>query len=120
MTTVLYNLAKFDLVSIRLAVYCAQTGSLTAAARDSHLALAAASRRIRELESALGDTLFKRHARGLVATAAGRVFVKHDPWAQRRILIATAQNDNDAGVLSLRVFLLEPSHNAKAPGRKQQ
>ncbi|UUZ74613.1 LysR family transcriptional regulator [Polaromonas sp. P1(28)-13] len=72
-----YNLARFDLVSIRLAVACAQTGSLTAAARDSHLALAAASRRIRELEVALGDTLFERHARGLLPTAAGRVFVKH-------------------------------------------
>ena len=72
-----YNLARFDLVSIRLAVACAQTGSLTAAARDAHLALAAASRRIRELESALGDTLFERHARGLRPTPAGRVFVKH-------------------------------------------
>ena len=71
------NLARFDLVSIRLAVACAQTGSLTAAARTAHLALAAASRRIRELEAALGDTLFKRHARGLLPTAAGRVFVRH-------------------------------------------
>ena len=72
-----YNLARFDLVSIRLAVTCAQAGSLTAAARDSHLALAAASRRIKELESALGDTLFERRARGLLPTPAGRVFVKH-------------------------------------------
>jgi len=72
-----YNLARFDLVSIRLAVACAQTGSLTAAARESHLALAAASRRIRELEEALGSALFERHARGLAPTAAGRVFVKH-------------------------------------------
>lgn len=71
------NLARFDLVSIRLAVACAQTGSLTAAARNSHLALAAASRRIRELEAALGDALFERHARGLLLTAAGRVFVRH-------------------------------------------
>src|SRR5450830_1175555 len=72
-----YNLARFDLISIRLAVACAQTGSLTAAARNSHLALAAASRRIRELENALGDTLFERHTRGLLPTPAGRVFVKH-------------------------------------------
>jgi DNA-binding transcriptional LysR family regulator len=72
-----YNLARFDLVSIRLAVACAQTGSLTAAARGSHLALAAASRRLRELENALGETLFERHPRGLATTAAGRVFVKH-------------------------------------------
>jgi DNA-binding transcriptional LysR family regulator len=72
-----YNLARFDLVSIRLAVACVQTGSLTAAAHDSNLALAAASRRIRELESALGDTLFERHPRGLLPTPAGRVFAKH-------------------------------------------
>lgn len=72
-----YNLARFDLVSIRLAVACAQTGSLTAAARESHLALAAASRRIRELESALGEPLFERHAKGVSPTPAGRVFVKH-------------------------------------------
>lgn len=77
MGTTPYNLARFDLVSIRLAVACAQAGSLTAAARDSHLALAAASRRIRELEDALGGALFERHAKGLAPTAAGRVFVKH-------------------------------------------
>lgn len=71
------NLARFDLVSIRLAVSCARTGSLTAAARESHLALAAASRRIRELEEALGDALFERHARGLRVTEAGRVFMRH-------------------------------------------
>jgi molybdate transport repressor ModE-like protein len=72
-----YNLARFDLVSIRLAVACVQSGSLTAAAREAHLALAAASRRVRELEDALGEPLFERHARGVVPTAAGRVFVKH-------------------------------------------
>jgi molybdate transport repressor ModE-like protein len=71
------NLARFDFVSIRLAVACAQTGSLTAAAREAHLALAAASRRVRELEEALGEALFERHPRGLLPTAAGRVFVKH-------------------------------------------
>lgn len=77
MTLSSYNLARFDLVSIRLAVACVQTGSLTAAAHDSNLALAAASRRIRELESALGDKLFERHPRGLLPTTAGRVFAKH-------------------------------------------
>ncbi|MBC7438158.1 MAG: LysR family transcriptional regulator [Bdellovibrionales bacterium] len=71
------NLARFDLVSIRLAVACAQSGSLTAAARESNLALAAASRRIRELESALGEPLFERHAKGLRTTAAGRVLARH-------------------------------------------
>ncbi|MFB0900326.1 MAG: LysR family transcriptional regulator, partial [Polaromonas sp.] len=77
MTTHPYNLARFDMVSIQLAVACARTGSLTAAARDSHLALAAASRRIRDLEAALGGSLFERHARGLTATPAGKIFAKH-------------------------------------------
>jgi DNA-binding transcriptional LysR family regulator len=72
-----YNLARFDLVSIRLVVDCVQHGSLSAAARESHLALAAASRRIRELEDAVGEPLFDRHGRGVLPTAAGRVFARH-------------------------------------------
>lgn len=71
-----YNLARFNFVSIRLAVLCAQTGSLTTAARQCNLVLPAASRRIRELETALGVQLFERHSRGLALTAAGRVFMR--------------------------------------------
>lgn len=71
------NLARFDFVSVKLAVTCAQTGSLTAAARENNLALAAASRRIRELEAALGDALFERHPKGLTLTPAGRIFLKY-------------------------------------------
>lgn len=73
----MYNLARFDLVSIRLVVWCAQTGSLTRAAQDANLAVAAASRRLRDLEDVLGLRLFERNARGLVVTSSGRVFVKH-------------------------------------------
>lgn len=72
-----YNLARFDFVSIRLAVLCAQTGSLTAAARACSLVLPAASRRIRDLETTIGEPLFERHSRGLHPTPAGRAFVKH-------------------------------------------
>lgn len=72
-----YNLARFDLVSIRLVVDCVQHGSLSAAAQASHLALAAASRRIREVEDAVREPLFERHGRGLRPTPAGRVFARH-------------------------------------------
>jgi DNA-binding transcriptional LysR family regulator len=72
-----YNLARFDLVSIRLVVDCVQHGSLSAAARQAPLALAAASRRIKELEDAVGEPLFERHGRGVLPTAAGRVFARH-------------------------------------------
>lgn len=70
------NLSRFDFVSVRLAVLCAQTENLTTAARACHLVLPAASRRIRELESAMGSQLFERHSRGLKVTPAGRVFMR--------------------------------------------
>lgn len=70
------NLARFDFVSIRLAVACGRTGNLTAAARECHLVLPAASRRLRDLERALGAQLFDRHSRGLAPTALGRAFTK--------------------------------------------
>lgn len=88
-----YNLARFDFVSIRLAVACAQTGSLTSAARSCNLVIAAASRRIKELEEALGDTLFERRPRGLVPTAAGRAFARHG-------LALLQQMDNLVGELA--------------------
>lgn len=71
-----YNLARFDFVSIRLAVVCARTGSLTEAARECNLVLPAASRRLRDLEKALGAQLFERHSRGLTPTALGHAFMK--------------------------------------------
>lgn len=70
-----YNLARFDFVSIRLAVACARTGNLTAAARECNLVLPAASRRLKDLENALGSLLFERHSRGLIPTALGRAFM---------------------------------------------
>lgn len=54
------NLSRFDFVSIRLAVLCAQTENLTTAARACHLVLPAASRRIRELELAIGQRVRRR------------------------------------------------------------
>lgn len=71
------NLSRLDLTSLRLALACARTGNLTAAAQDIHLAPAAASRRLKELEATLGSPLFERHARGLHLTAAGEVMVRH-------------------------------------------
>jgi molybdate transport repressor ModE-like protein len=72
-----YNLARFDLVSIRLVVDCVQHGSLSAAAREAHLALVGANHHIRELEDAVGEPLFERHGRGVRPTPAGRVFARH-------------------------------------------
>lgn len=70
------NLARFDFVTIRLAVACVRTGSLTEAARECHLVPPAASRRLRELERSIGAPLFERHSRGLQPTALGHAFVR--------------------------------------------
>lgn len=72
-----YNLARFDFISIKLAVLCVRSGSLTAAARACNLVLPAASRRLKELEAAVGEQLFERHSRGLVPTMAGKAFARH-------------------------------------------
>jgi DNA-binding transcriptional LysR family regulator len=95
----MYNLARFDLISIRLVVWCAQSGSLTKAAQDTNLAVAAASRRLRDLEDVLGSRLFERHARGLVVTPSGRVFVKHGMVVlQTMVKLASELEDLQRGV----------------------
>lgn len=101
-----YNLARFDFVSIRLAVLSAQTGSLTTAARQCNLVLPAASRRIKELETALGFQLFERHSRGLDVTAAGRVFMRRGlSLLQEMDALAAELHDLQHGVMRhIRLF----------------
>lgn len=51
--------------------------NFTAAARELGLSQAAVSQQIRLLESALGETLFERHRRGVTITPAGAAFLPH-------------------------------------------
>ena len=95
-----WNLARFDLLSLRLALACAQHASLTLAARECHLALAAASRRVRELEATLGSALFVRSAKGLALTPAGQLFAKHAAALLGHMdRLAVALSDLDQGVV---------------------
>src|SRR5689334_2917202 len=71
---------RLEAMSIALAV--AETGSLTAAARQLNTPAATASRRSTELEAHLRATLFDRTARNMVLTATGRSYVA----ASRRVL----------------------------------
>jgi DNA-binding transcriptional LysR family regulator len=61
-----------DLVSLALFVRVAETRSITKAAEASHIALAAASRRMSLLEHQYGVKLLERNARGAELTPAGR------------------------------------------------
>ena len=68
---------RFDLITLNLVLAIADTRSITRGAAHEHLALAAASKRVSDLESRLGVTLFERHARGVDLTEAGRALVRH-------------------------------------------
>jgi DNA-binding transcriptional LysR family regulator len=71
------NLAYLDLVSIRLAVFGAEDGSLSAAARRAQLSLSRASYRLSALEHGVGLRLFERSSHGLVPTRAGQILAIH-------------------------------------------
>jgi DNA-binding transcriptional LysR family regulator len=61
---------KLDPISLRLFVAVMETGTIAAAATREHIATAAASRRISELEGALSAVLFARSNKGTEPTAA--------------------------------------------------
>ncbi len=61
---------------LRDAVTIAEQGSLRAASRQLQLAQPVLTRSLRELERELGTPLFERHAREMVLTPAGEVFVQ--------------------------------------------
>ena len=67
----------YDLPDLRLVAAIADSGSLTRAAAQVHLAPSSASHRLTQLEAALGVPLFARHARGLTATAARVTRLRH-------------------------------------------
>ncbi|MGM9491504.1 LysR family transcriptional regulator [Ideonella sp. YS5] len=68
---------RFDLVTLNLVLAIAESGNITRAAEREHLALAAASKRLKDLETRLGVQLFERRARGVEPTEAGRALVRH-------------------------------------------
>ena len=66
-----------DLSSLALFIRVAEAKSITKAAAASHIALAAASRRIAQLEDQFGVELLRRSARGVDLTAAGEALLYH-------------------------------------------
>jgi DNA-binding transcriptional LysR family regulator len=71
------NLNRFDLTTLRLFVAAVEGGSLTAGAERQDLSLAAASKRIAELEAHVGTPLLERSKRGVMPTAAGHTLLPH-------------------------------------------
>ncbi len=68
---------RFDLTSLRLLVATVEGGSLTAGAGRFGISVAAASKRIAELEGHVGGSLLVRSKRGVQPTPAGETLMRH-------------------------------------------
>lgn len=91
---------SLDLKSLKLFVSVMELGTIVAAARREHIAGAAVSRRISELERSLGVELVTRSNKGLAPTHAGGALLD---WAHRIL------NDLD----SVREQMAEYAHGLK-------
>ena len=68
---------RFDLTDLSPFRHVAEAGSITHGAERAHLATAAASTRIRNMEEALGAALLVRGRQGVTPTQAGRTLLQH-------------------------------------------
>jgi DNA-binding transcriptional LysR family regulator len=66
-----------DPTSLRLFIAICEEGSIARASEREGIAAAAVSRRISDMESALGTSLLSRRARGVTATPAGEILLRH-------------------------------------------
>src|SRR6185295_4790148 len=84
---------RFDLTDLGLFRHVVEAGSITRGAERAHLALAAASTRIRHMEEALGAALLLRGRAGVTPTQAGRTLLQH----ARTILAQSERLREDLG-----------------------
>src|SRR5436190_9479722 len=84
---------RFDLVDLDLFRHIVEAGSITGGAERAHLALAAASTRVRQMEQTLGAPLLVRSRQGVTPTEAGRTLLQH----ARGILRQTERLNEDLG-----------------------
>lgn len=96
------NLQRLDLTSLMLFNLVARAGSISRGAELAHLAVGAASKRISDLEYAVGTPLLERHSRGVSLTLAGQALHRH---AQRILtdidLLAAELSDHAQGVIGV-------------------
>lgn len=96
----------FDLTDLRLFLNIVEAASITHGAAASHLALASASERIRDLETRLGTRLLDRERRGVTPTPAGVTFAHHARLMLRQAERLRGELANYAHGLKGRVRLL--------------
>ncbi len=95
----------FDWSSINLFVAVADTGSLSGAARASHVSQPTVGRAVVALENDLGVPLFTRHARGFELTTQGQELLEHARVMQQAAaslsLAASGKKDDLNGVVRI-------------------
>src|SRR5882762_408768 len=87
---------RVDLIDLNMVRHIVEAGSITHGAERAHLALAAASMRVRNMEEALGAALLVRSRQGVVPTQAGRTLLQH----ARAILRQAERLREDLGAYS--------------------
>lgn len=99
-------LTRIDFLTLKLFIAIIEEKSLAKAAERENIATSAVSKRISDLEHAVGVSLITRHHKGIESTPAGRTFLNH----ARTILRDMAQLESEifdysAGVRGhVRVF----------------
>ncbi len=87
---------RFDLVDLGLFRHVVEAGSITHGAERAHLALAAASARVRAMEVSLGAALLTRRRQGVIPTPAGRALLAH----ARSVLAGIERMQEDLSVFA--------------------
>jgi len=104
------NLNRFDFVTLRLFVSAVDAGSLTAGADRFGISLAAASKRIAELEQHCGIALLQRGQRGVTATSDGLTLHRHAIEVIARLEeLAQAVDDSRSGATGHLRLTANPS-----------
>ena len=96
----------FDLTDLRLFIHIAELKSLTRAAERMHMSLAAASNRIKELESRFGMRLFYRENKGVQMSPAGETLLAHAQQFMQQVerLKSDMQQYNNGIKGHIRIF----------------
>ena len=103
-----------DLYQLRTFVAVAREGSITRAAEVVHLSQPAVSAHVKEIEDALGLTLFDRTSRGMTLTADGRRLLARaeQTLAAHRALLEEAARSKEVLTGSLRLGVGSNSDHA--------
>lgn len=99
------NATRFDLADLQLFVHILDCGTLTAAAAQSHVTLAAASERVRSMEQLLGTGLLERGAHHVRPTAAGHKLGQHARQVLRQMALLHSDLADYANGLTGQIVL---------------